>query len=69
MIKMKYYIVSEERLRELLEAEAQYIALENGGVDNWEWYDESRRNYLDLCELDSFVEVAEERMNEFETLG
>lgn len=62
------YVISEERLRELLEEEARYIALENGGVDNWEWYGASIQEYLSLCEVDSIFEIAKERVSEFEAL-
>ncbi|KZZ61541.1 hypothetical protein A3761_20860 [Oleiphilus sp. HI0123] len=34
-------IISEERLRALLETEFEMICLLNGGVDNWSWYGES----------------------------
>ena len=61
-------VISEERLRELLEKEARYIALENGGVDNWEWYDVSIQEYLGLCEANSISEIVNERMKEFEAL-
>ena len=48
---MKYYIIEESRLKELLEIEARLAALEYGGVDNWEWYGESLSHYLDeYCE-------------------
>ena len=43
---MKRYIVDEVRLRELLKAELRLIALENGGVDNWTWHDDSCRDFL-----------------------
>lgn len=33
--------VEESRLAELLREEWKLQALEAGGVDNWEWYDES----------------------------
>lgn len=33
--------VEESRLAELLRKEWELRALETGGVDNWEWYDES----------------------------
>lgn len=33
--------ISEKRLKELERAAAKLQALENGGVDNWEWYSES----------------------------
>ena len=65
---MKNYVVSEEDLRKILEAEARYIALETEGVDNWEWYGESIRNYLNLYEADSIDEIVNKRMKEFETL-
>lgn len=42
----KYYLVSEEELIDLLEAYYKLIALESGGVDNWEWYSESLNNWL-----------------------
>lgn len=35
---MRQYKISEERLLDLLQTEAKYMALEWGGVDNWEWY-------------------------------
>ena len=45
------YIVPEKRLRELLKAEAYFDAIETGGVDNWEWYSDSLKDYLkDFCE-------------------
>lgn len=44
---MKYYLIEESRLKELLEIEARLAALEYGGVDNWEWYGESLSQYLD----------------------
>lgn len=48
---MKYYLIEESRLKQLLESEARLDALEWGGVDNWEWYGESLSQYLDeYCE-------------------
>lgn len=40
------YLVTEERLLELLEAELKLICLERDGVDNWEWYMEGAACYL-----------------------
>ena len=62
------YVISERRFRELLEEEARYIALENGGVDNWEWYGASIQNYLGLCKANFIYEIVNERINEFEAL-
>jgi len=42
----KKYIISEERLLELLEAENILRCLEWDGVDNWSWYMESRGRYI-----------------------
>ena len=37
----KKYLVDENILAELLREEQKLKLLENGGVDNWEWYDDS----------------------------
>ena len=41
------YIISKERLLELLKAESILNVLEGDGVDNWTWYMEGRRKYLE----------------------
>lgn len=35
------YIIDGKRLASLLRKEWKLAALENGGVDNWDWYGES----------------------------
>lgn len=35
------HIISKEEYEELLNRDRKLTALENGGVDNWEWYEES----------------------------
>ena len=48
---MKKYIISEDKLLNLLEARHKLTALEFGGVDNWQFYSESLTEYIDdLCE-------------------
>lgn len=42
----KQFLITETRLRELLEAEARLEALEYGSVDNWEWCSDSLHNWL-----------------------
>lgn len=37
----KKYLVDENILAELLREEQKLKLLENGGVDNWEWYGDS----------------------------
>lgn len=44
--------ISKERYEELLDCEAKLIALENGGVDNWDWYDDSLEEYRKRKEND-----------------
>ena len=65
---MKYYIIDKLRLKELLVTEARYDALENGGVDNWEWYGASIQDYLDLYKANAIYEIVNERINEFKAL-
>lgn len=38
--------ISYADYQELLDRNEKLTALENGGVDNWEWYSESLKNYL-----------------------
>ena len=58
---MKRYIVKESELLELLEANLRLAALENGGVDNWEWYGDSLCDYLrNYCEWNNIQYEDEE---------
>lgn len=43
----KYYKVSESELRELIHDSLLFNALQNGGVDNWEWYGVSIQDFLE----------------------
>lgn len=60
----KFYIISEERLLELLEAEAELECLSAAGVDNWWGYCENRDEYI-ASALGIGVEEVEERELEF----
>ena len=71
---MKYRIVPEERLLELLSTENKMVALESGGVDNWEWYGASicdyinewvAENNLDLDKDWSFEDIARKDIEKF----
>lgn len=42
--------ISKSKLIELLKDCAKLRALEAGGVDNWEWYDESIEQYEKILE-------------------
>ena len=54
---MKKYIISEERLMKLLTRENELKALWAGGVDNWPYYYESLKEYI---ECDDEVEDLDE---------
>lgn len=73
------YIISKERLLELLKAESVLNVLEGDGVDNWSWYMEGRRQYLeegaemygvniDENEDFSFDDLAELALQDFEEI-
>lgn len=44
---MKYYEVSQDELKDLLYSANKITALENGGVDNWDWYGESISDFIE----------------------
>lgn len=46
MTENKYVIISINKLADLIANSEMYKALDKGGVDNWEWYDESFRDYI-----------------------
>ena len=43
---MKEYIISEEKLKELLYNNEVLNCLYAGGVDNWQWYMENKHDYI-----------------------
>lgn len=69
---MNYYTISEKRLKELVLAELNLSALEQGGVDNWSWYGDSVSDFLNRLseeyrqDFEDFEDIAEYFMeNEF----
>lgn len=65
-------IVPKEELIELIKALYKLAALENGGVDNWEWYGESISDFLDRYWIENhdalikfFNLTTEEEIEEF----
>ena len=65
---MKYYIINEKRLLELLEKENQLNALECAGVDNWSGYWWAKDLYTDNQDI-SYEDMAlEDLKNEFENM-
>ena len=71
---MKKYILDGKQLKELLVAANQFWALEQGGVDNWEWCGESCCNFLEEYgaeagrEFEDFEEMAEYDMTFYEAV-
>ena len=70
------YILDESYFRELLESRFIHIALENGGVDNWEWYGDSIEDFVRDCfdrdDVDpdeGMEQIIEETLNEFKVKG
>lgn len=65
---MKYYVINEKRLLELLKKENQLNALECAGVDNWSGYWEAKDLYTDNQDV-SYEDMAlEDLKNEFENM-
>ena len=51
---MRYVRVSVPRLAELLRSEAELLALQAGGVDNWDWYGDCFKEEVEeLLEADN----------------
>jgi len=48
--------ISAKRLKELERAESKLNALEAGGVDNWDYYGESLRDWFKETELEEIIE-------------
>ncbi len=63
------YIVSKERLLELLKAENKLNVLEGDGVDNWHGYMEGRRQYLKESAEMYDVNIDENENFDFEDLA
>lgn len=50
--------ITKERLAQLEDAEAKLRALENGGVDNWQWYDQALEGYQKAKEQKEAIDYA-----------
>ena len=49
-------MMDKKRIKQLLRAEAKLHALEARGVDNWDWYEESLKEYYNTVQLEEDVE-------------
>lgn len=63
--EMRYFKVSELELRDYLLAVNKLACLERDGVDDWEWYMASRKEFIAEC-LGKTVEEVEENDLDFE---
>ena len=52
-------LIEREKLISLISDSLKLQALENGGVDNWEWYGVSLTDFLDEENANDFDEIAE----------
>lgn len=52
------FVLSEDELVRLLESDMELAALGRGGVDNWDWYDDSCCDYRDAVGFDDFEDAA-----------
>lgn len=43
-------VISHEQFIEFMRTDAELVALQSGGVDNWSWYDESMTEYFEQLE-------------------
>ena len=71
---MKYYKISEDELRELLESYLELSMLNWDGVDNWTWYGASYRELIkeyipDAGEDTDFSDVAALLLNDYEVVS
>jgi hypothetical protein len=64
----EYYLIEEHELQDMLYDYHKLAALEYGGVDNWEWYGESRVDYLDFCKVESFDDLVAEEMRGYKKI-
>ena len=65
----KYRLVPETELLDLLENSNKLQALENGGVDNWDWYGASIRDYFEACITELNLELDEDEDLDFTTIA
>lgn len=72
-----FKIIKRSELKELLEAYHILAALESGGVDNWTWYGESRKEYLNRWASETerdedcyrtFEDITEDELENYDNL-
>lgn len=61
---MKKILITKAEYERLLDRDEKLTALEEGGVDNWEWYEESLKDYYQRQEEDERREEIEDKISE-----
>lgn len=61
---MTSVMIDSEKLKELQLAQSKLNALEAGGVDNWEWYDESLESWHKENEYEEALEQFIDNLND-----
>lgn len=56
-------VIEEKDLIELLTGYYKYVALESGGVDNWEWHGGSLGQFLEENECEDYEELVNKYIN------
>ena len=57
---MEYRLVPEQTLRKLIRNSLKLLALESGGVDNWEWYGDSLYSFLEKWADENDIDIEED---------
>lgn len=57
-------VLTETEFKNIYRGYLKYLALQGGGVDNWEWYSESLGDFLRDCYLENHPDRTEEDFNQ-----
>ena len=60
----KNIILTETEFKNIYRGYLKYLALQSGGVDNWEWYGDSICNFLRDCYFENHPSRTEENFSE-----
>lgn len=64
------YLVKKSTLIDLIAGYYKLVALENSGVDNWDWYEESLQSWIEAVREDPSYQLSTNDAEEvFETVA
>ena len=63
---MKMYKIAEDELRHIFHDALAYEALDCGGVDNWSYYGESFKDFIDYYKED--YQIPDEKIDSFDDI-